>query len=59
LRRFVPDVIGAYHEPFPGSGALFFDLSKTGNLRGIPCYLGDANPDLMASTVPSRTILGL
>src|SRR4029450_7351891 len=40
-------VIGAYHEPFLGSGALFFDLSKTGNLRGIPCHLADANPDLI------------
>ena len=47
LRRFVPSVIGAYHEPFLGSGALFFDLSKTGNLRGIPCHLADANPDLI------------
>lgn len=47
LRRFVPSVIGAYHEPFLGSGALFFDLSKTGNLPGIPCHLADANPDLI------------
>ena len=47
LRRFVPAVIGAYHEPFLGSGALFFDLAKTDNLRGIPCHLSDANADLI------------
>jgi DNA adenine methylase len=47
LRRFVPPVICAYHEPFLGSGALFFDLSKTGNVHGIPCHLGDANADLI------------
>jgi DNA adenine methylase len=47
LRRFVPPVIAAYHEPFLGSAALFFDLSKTGNLRGIPSHLGDANADLI------------
>ena len=47
LRRFVPPVIVGYHEPFLGSGALFFDLSKTGDLRGIPCRLGDANADLI------------
>jgi DNA adenine methylase len=47
LRRFVPPEIRAYHEPFLGSGALFFDLWKTGNLRGIPCHLGDANADLI------------
>lgn len=47
LRRFVPPVIAAYHEPFLGSAALFFDLSKTANLRGIPCHLGDANADLI------------
>jgi DNA adenine methylase len=47
LRRFVPPAIGAYHEPFLGSGALFFDLWKTGALRGVPCHLGDANADLI------------
>jgi DNA adenine methylase len=47
LRRFVPPAIGAYHEPFLGSAALFFDLWKTGTVRGIPCYLGDANADLI------------
>jgi DNA adenine methylase len=47
LRRFVPPAIGAYHEPFLGSGALFFDLWKTGKLGGNRCYLADANADLI------------
>ena len=47
LRRFVPPAIGAYHEPFLGSGALFFDLWKTGQLGGNRCFLADANADLI------------
>ena len=47
LRRFVPRAIGAYHEPFLGSGALFFDLWKTGQLCESTCHLGDANRDLI------------
>ena len=47
LRRFVPPGIAAYHEPFLGSAALFFDLWKTGNLCEIQCHLGDANRDLI------------
>jgi DNA adenine methylase len=47
LRRFVPSAIRAYHEPFLGSGALFFDLWKTGNLGGNRCFLADANADLI------------
>jgi DNA adenine methylase len=49
LRRFVPAAMTAYHEPFLGSGALFFDLWTNGNLRGIPCHLGDANADLIGA----------
>lgn len=47
LRRFVPPEIAAYHEPFLGSAALFFDLWKTGHLCEIRCHLGDANRDLI------------
>jgi len=47
LRRFLPSAIGAYHEPFLGSGALFFDLWRTSHLGGISCYLADANADLI------------
>jgi DNA adenine methylase len=49
LRRFVPPTIHAYHEPFLGSGALFFDLWKTGELSNVPCHLGDANRDLIGA----------
>jgi DNA adenine methylase len=47
LRRFVPASMRAYHEPFLGSGALFFDLWKAGALSGVACHLGDANVDLI------------
>jgi len=47
LRRFVPAAIRGYHEPFLGSGALFFDLWKAGALQGVACHLGDANVDLI------------
>jgi DNA adenine methylase len=47
LRRYVPRDFPAYHEPFLGSGALFFDLWRSGRLHGTACHLGDANPDLV------------
>jgi DNA adenine methylase len=47
LRRFVPESFEAYHEPFLGSGALFFDLWRYGRLEGHDAHLGDANPDLV------------
>jgi DNA adenine methylase len=47
LRRFVPEAFGAYHEPFLGSGALFFDLWRHGRLEGRRCCLADVNPDLI------------
>jgi site-specific DNA-adenine methylase len=47
LRRFLPPAIRACHEPSLGSGALFFDLWKSGNLRGIACHLGDVTADLI------------
>ena len=47
LRRFVPESFQAYHEPFLGSGALFFDLWRNGRLKGSQCHLGDANADLV------------
>ena len=47
LRRFVPASFGAYHEPFLGSGAMFFDLWRHERLEQATCRLGDANPDLI------------
>jgi DNA adenine methylase len=47
LRRFIPADFGAYHEAFLGSGAVFFDLWRTGVLTGRLCRLTDINPDLM------------
>ena len=47
LRRFVPAGFAAYHEPFLGSGAVFFDLWRQGALAGRPCRLTDINADLV------------
>jgi DNA adenine methylase len=46
LRRFYPATIGAYFEPFLGSGAVFFDLIGQQRLDG-GITLSDANPDLI------------
>jgi DNA adenine methylase len=47
LRRYIPRDFPAYHEPFLGSGALFFDLWRSDRLHGTACHLGDANADLV------------
>ena len=47
LHRHVPPEFPAYHEPFLGSGALFFDLWRKGRLRSAASHLGDANADLV------------
>ncbi|MEZ5293839.1 MAG: Dam family site-specific DNA-(adenine-N6)-methyltransferase [Vicinamibacterales bacterium] len=47
LRTYYPDTIRAYHEPFLGSGAVFFDLWSSGRLRGRRAWLSDENPDLV------------
>ena len=47
LRRFVPPIIGAYHEPFVGSGAVFFDLWVRGCVDGGRARLSDTNADLI------------
>lgn len=39
---------GAYHEPFVGGGALFFELWSRGRLSG-PVRLSDNNPNLIAA----------
>jgi DNA adenine methylase len=47
LRRFIPPQFGAYYEPFLGSGAVFFEMCRTGTLAGRPCRLTDINRDLV------------
>lgn len=47
LRRFYPPTFSTYIEPFLGSGAVFFDLHRDGQLRGRKAILIDANADLI------------
>jgi DNA adenine methylase len=47
LRTYYPPMISGYHEPFLGSGAVFFDLWASGRLAGRPVWLSDENPDLV------------
>lgn len=47
IRACYPDHFGAYHEPFVGSGAVFFDLCRTGRLTGHRPFLADRNADLV------------
>ena len=47
LRAFYPPAFGAYHEPFIGSGAVFFDLVASGRLDGHRARLTDSNVDLI------------
>ena len=50
----LPDPIeGAYHEPFLGSGAVFFHLRATGRLRGR-AVLSDANEALVGTFLAVR-----
>ena len=54
LRRFFPRRFEAYHEPFLGSGAVFFDLAGTGRLRGRRVHLADINADLIGCWLQVR-----
>jgi DNA adenine methylase len=47
LRRFYPPRFATYHEPFLGSGAVFFDLVGRGDLAARGAVLTDENPDLI------------
>jgi len=48
LREFFPEHFEAYHEPFVGSGAVFFDLCRQHRLDGHTVHLTDSNRDLIA-----------
>ncbi len=45
LTKRVPASFGAYHEPFVGGGALFFELATQGKIT--TAYLSDINPSLI------------
>jgi DNA adenine methylase len=47
LREFYPEKFRAYHEPFLGSGAVFFDLASAGRLGNAEVRLTDVNSDLV------------
>ncbi len=47
LRRYYPPAFGRYIEPFFGSGAVFFDLYRSGLLKARPVVLIDSNADLV------------
>ncbi len=47
LREFYPESFGTYHEPFLGSGAVFFDLANAGRLENSGVRLADVNADLV------------
>ena len=47
LRRFYPPRFETYHEPFLGSGAVFFDLVSRHAVRPRGVRLTDVNPDLI------------
>jgi DNA adenine methylase len=49
LRRFYPDTIKRFVEPFLGSGAVFFDLWSSDKLGDAAVLLADDNPDLVGT----------
>jgi DNA adenine methylase len=54
LRRFFPGDFRRYHEPFLGSGAVFFDLWNSGALRDRVAILTDDNADLVGCYLAVR-----
>lgn len=54
LRPFFPPRVDRYHEPFVGSGAVFFDLCATGRLAPEGAYLSDDNADLIGTYLRLR-----
>jgi len=54
LARRLPDRFGAYHEPFVGSGALFFYLVRQGKLTDS-IHLSDVNAPLIDTYLAIQT----
>ena len=54
LRRFYPARFRGYHEPFLGSGAVFFDLVNAGLLHPGRVRLTDVNADLIGCCLTMR-----
>jgi DNA adenine methylase len=58
LRSFYPAGFATYHEPFLGSGAVFFDLVARGDLGNRDAVLTDENPDLIGTWLRVRDSVG-
>lgn len=54
LREFYPGKFKTYHEPFLGSGAVFFDLAESGALQRGRVRLTDVNADLIGCCLRLR-----
>ncbi len=54
IRQFYPETFSEYHEPFAGSGAVFFDLYNRGLLADRQVSLIDNNADLIGCYLTVR-----